>query len=109
MFGKSNLHFHFYTSDTLCNKTQNLLFIVTSQVHCNAGVSRSATICIAYIMATKQLTLTQALELVKSVKKDVKVWKQSYHSHQKPNDGFMAQLQLYNAELFDNNLRVQDA
>lgn len=60
-------------------------------------------------MYTKQLTLAQALELVKSVKKDVKVGNNLIILTEKPNDGFMVQLQIYNAELFDNNRRVQDA
>lgn len=58
-------------------------------VHCNAGVSRSASVCIAYLMYRKKMRFADALELTKSVKKDVR-----------PNDGFMVQLKLYDEELF---------
>lgn len=58
-------------------------------VHCNAGVSRSASVCIAYIMSRKNLRFKEVLELVRTVKKDVR-----------PNDGFMSQLEEYDSELF---------
>jgi len=57
-------------------------------VHCNAGVSRSATVVIAYIMKRKGLSFEEAYKLVKSVKKDIK-----------PNDGFHEQLLKYDKEL----------
>jgi len=53
-------------------------------VHCNAGVSRSATVCIAYIMTKQKLRFNNVYTLVKSVKKDIK-----------PNEGFVIQLQEY--------------
>ncbi|CEH16778.1 Dual specificity phosphatase [Ceraceosorus bombacis] len=55
-------------------------------VHCQAGVSRSATIVLAYLMHTRSLSLQEALELVKSRR-----------SHIEPNAGFMTQLELYEA------------
>ncbi|XP_043272241.1 dual specificity protein phosphatase 19-like [Venturia canescens] len=51
-------------------------------VHCNAGVSRSATIVIAYLMATENFKYEEAYERVKSLRTCIR-----------PNDGFVKQLQ----------------
>ncbi|XP_031626336.1 dual specificity protein phosphatase MPK-4 [Contarinia nasturtii] len=53
-------------------------------VHCYYGVSRSATIVIAYVMQKYQLSLTLAFERVKSKRRFVQ-----------PNNGFMVQLRLF--------------
>jgi len=53
-------------------------------VHCNAGVSRSATICIAYIMKTNKLKYLDAYGIVKAAKPDIK-----------PNEGFVVQLKKF--------------
>jgi dual specificity phosphatase 12 len=53
-------------------------------VHCNAGVSRSATICIAYIMKKFKLTLQDATETVSEVRPSIC-----------PNPGFIRQLEQY--------------
>ncbi len=53
-------------------------------VHCNAGVSRAATVVIAYYMRTEKTDLSMAYEHVKSVRNCIR-----------PNDGFMAQLKQY--------------
>lgn len=53
-------------------------------VHCNAGVSRAASIVIAYVMYKKNMTYTEALEMVKAQRPVVR-----------PNDGFAEQLQNY--------------
>lgn len=50
-------------------------------VHCNAGISRSPTVCIAYLMITKELTFVEAYDLVKSKRPCIQ-----------PNAGFMKQL-----------------
>ncbi|XP_071380150.1 dual specificity protein phosphatase 18-like [Centroberyx affinis] len=57
-------------------------------VHCNAGVSRSATLCIAYLMKQRHMTLLDAYRWVKSCRPMVR-----------PNIGFWKQLIRYEREL----------
>ena len=49
-------------------------------VHCNAGVSRSAALCVAYLMVREELSFTQALQQVNAVRPV------------RPNPGFQSQL-----------------
>ncbi|KAM3722516.1 Dual specificity protein phosphatase [Dirofilaria immitis] len=56
-------------------------------VHCNAGVSRSATIVLSYIMRYNKMTLREALEHVNAIRKVG------------PNPGFMQQLLRYEMKL----------
>eukprot|EP00026_Physarum_polycephalum_P012463 Phypoly_transcript_12774.p1 GENE.Phypoly_transcript_12774~~Phypoly_transcript_12774.p1 ORF type:complete len:363 (+),score=56.67 Phypoly_transcript_12774:12-1100(+) len=60
----------------------------TVLVHCMAGVSRSATICIAYILQKLKVSLEDAVGLVKDARPDIC-----------PNDGFMRQLKAYEQEI----------
>lgn len=53
-------------------------------VHCFAGRSRSGTIVVAYLMKQHRMSLSQALELVRSKRPQVQ-----------PNYGFMMQLQNF--------------
>lgn len=53
-------------------------------VHCAAGISRSVTFVIAYLMATTKMMATAALELTRSARADAF-----------PNTGFREQLELY--------------
>ena len=53
-------------------------------VHCNKGVSRSATFVIAYLMKKNDLTVDKALEYVKSKREIVS-----------PNEAFIGQLRKY--------------
>ena len=55
-------------------------------IHCHKGVSRSATICVAYLMAVKQCTLDAAMKLVQGCRPIVN-----------PNWGFRRQLRLFEA------------
>lgn len=64
------------------NAGRNLL------IHCHAGVSRSATITIAYLMTKNQWTYDEALEFLKSKRKWVR-----------PNFGFEKQLRDYEQRL----------
>ncbi|XP_007240728.1 dual specificity phosphatase 28 isoform X2 [Astyanax mexicanus] len=57
-------------------------------VYCKNGRSRSATVCVAYLMKHQGLSLTEAFEMVKSARSVVE-----------PNPGFWAQLELYEQEL----------
>ena len=53
-------------------------------VHCNAGVSRAATIVIAYLMKTQRMTFNDAFMFVKEKRPAIR-----------PNDGFMHQLKEF--------------
>jgi dual specificity phosphatase 12 len=53
-------------------------------VHCNAGVSRSATIVLAYLMAHHNMSLAAAHALLKQCRPAIQ-----------PNPGFMEQLRAY--------------
>lgn len=57
-------------------------------IHCHAGVSRSATICIAYMMKTNNLSLENAFRYVRSRRSIIL-----------PNYGFFQQLIDYEKEL----------
>jgi len=60
-------------------------------VHCNAGVSRSTAVIIAYLMYRHQRCLAEALRIVKIARPCAK-----------PNEGFLKQLQLYEQHLHLN-------
>jgi protein-tyrosine phosphatase len=60
-------------------------------VHCHAGISRSATIVIMYLMVKYKLTLTKAYEYVKSRRSIIR-----------PNSGFYAE--LLRLDKFLNNI-----
>jgi len=57
-------------------------------VHCVAGVSRSATIVIAYLMQSQDIDLWQAQEDVRRIRSVIR-----------PNQGFMNQLKKYEKEI----------
>jgi hypothetical protein len=64
-----------------------------ASVNCAKGVSRSASLVIAYLMQYQGMELKTALSYV-----------QSYRKHICPNYGFMAQLMLLNRKLFGVNI-----
>ncbi|KAG6333939.1 hypothetical protein ID866_5150 [Astraeus odoratus] len=53
-------------------------------VHCQAGVSRSATIVTAYLMYSRKLDVSTALEMLRKVRPSVE-----------PNEGFLYQLEVF--------------
>lgn len=53
-------------------------------VHCNAGVSRSPTVIIAYLMAEQNISFDEAYDQVKRVRRCIR-----------PNDGFIRQLKTF--------------
>jgi protein-tyrosine phosphatase len=57
-------------------------------VHCYAGISRSATVCIAFLMRNRDLSLNQAYAVVEVVRSIIY-----------PNEGFYKQLQEYERKL----------
>lgn len=57
-------------------------------VHCEAGISRSPTICMAYIMRTQRLRLEAAFDIVKQRRRVIS-----------PNFSFMNQLQQFESEV----------
>lgn len=61
-------------------------------IHCTAGVSRSATLCIAYLMKYHKLSLIESYNYLKLRRPIIK-----------PNCGFFRQLIEYERELFSNN------
>lgn len=57
-------------------------------VHCQAGVSRSATVCIAYVMYKNNMTLEDAFDLVRSRRGVIS-----------PNLNFMQQLKEFENDI----------
>ena len=58
-------------------------------MHCHAGISRSATVCIAYMMRTQKMSVEDAYRFVKSKRPIIS-----------PNLHFMGQLLEYQKQLF---------
>lgn len=80
---KQDILSHFETSNEFI---ESALKSATNKVyvHCVAGISRSATLVIAYIMKTRSMNYTEAYELVQTKRRVVD-----------PNEGFVRQLVLY--------------
>lgn len=64
-------------------------------VHCLAGMSRSATIVIAYLLATTPMTAEEATEFVRSKRRIVR-----------PNYGFTKQLEQYEKRYFASTAKT---
>ncbi|XP_029499267.1 dual specificity protein phosphatase 5 [Oncorhynchus nerka] len=60
-------------------------------VHCEAGISRSPTICLAYIMSTKRLQLEEAFDIIKQRRSLIS-----------PNFSFMGQLLQFESEVLSS-------
>ncbi|XP_030073542.1 dual specificity protein phosphatase 18 [Microcaecilia unicolor] len=61
-------------------------------LHCDAGISRSATLCLAYLMKYDSMSLLEA-----------HVWLKSCRPIIRPNTGFWKQLISYELKLFGKN------
>ncbi|XP_065676816.1 dual specificity protein phosphatase 22-like [Hydra vulgaris] len=80
-----NISRHFKESIRFIHKARSLSGNVL--VHCLAGVSRSSTICIAYLMTIADLKCLEALKVVHFARKEIN-----------PNFGFKAQLQAFESQ-----------
>ncbi len=81
-----NLKKHFHRSSQFIRDAVNAGGKVF--VHCNAGISRSSTVVIAYLMEYEGKSFLAALEHLKSVR-----------PYARPNEGFCRQLEEFEAEL----------
>ena len=68
--------------------------ILVLKVHCVMGISRSATVVCAYLVATTSMNATEAIEYV-----------QERRSVACPNLGFRHQLEKYTDELIENGIK----
>ena len=66
-------------------------------VHCGAGISRSATIIIAYIMWKEKKSLNDAIKFVKSKREEIS-----------PNSGFIEQLKIFEKLINENNYYLNE-
>ncbi|XP_074850041.1 dual specificity protein phosphatase 4 [Carettochelys insculpta] len=67
-------------------------------VHCQAGISRSATICLAYLMMKKQVKLEEAFEFVKQRRSIIS-----------PNFSFMGQLLQFESQVLATSCAAEAA
>ena len=87
-----------FRTNIICHFKECISFIEGKDkifVHCAAGMSRSPTIVIAYIMWKKKLRLNEAIKFVKE--------KRSIIS---PNDNFMNQLKIFDELLIKNDYDI---
>ena len=66
-------------------------------VHCNAGISRSPAVVIAYLINKMDWTLSKSFDFVKSFRAIIR-----------PNDGFMTQLHEYEKSLQTSECKEED-
>lgn len=67
-------------------------------VHCQAGISRSATICLAYLMKRKRVRLDEAFEFVRRRRSIIS-----------PNFSFMGQLLQFESQLLATSCAAEAA
>nr|XP_033771870.1 dual specificity protein phosphatase 4 [Geotrypetes seraphini] len=67
-------------------------------VHCQAGISRSATICLAYLMMKKRVKLEEAFDFVKQRRSIIS-----------PNFSFMGQLLQFESQVLTTSCAVEAA
>ena len=89
-----------FRTNIICHFKECISFIEGKDkifIHCAAGMSRSPTIVIAYIMWKKKLRLNEAIKFVKE--------KRSIIS---PNDNFMNQLKIFEELLIKNDYNINN-
>ena len=89
-----------FRTNIICHFKECILFIEGKDkifVHCAAGMSRSPTIVIAYIMWKRKLRLNEAIKFVKE--------KRSIIS---PNDNFINQLKIFEELLIKNDYNINN-
>ena len=87
-----------YDTNLICHFKECLLFMEGRDkvfVHCAAGMSRSPTIVIAYLMWKRQLLLREAMEFVKSKRPEIS-----------PNLNFMNQLKIFEEKLIKKDYDI---
>lgn len=67
-------------------------------VHCQAGISRSATICLAYLMHTQRVRLDEAFDFVKQRRHVIS-----------PNLAFMGQLLQFETDILCQGWKLPSA
>jgi len=90
----SDLHSHFpravsFITSALANDPDARILC-----HCYGGVSRSATIVVAYLMSTQKMSVDEALKFVRGKRQQVN-----------PNLGFMAQLRRWEKDIEQRHIR----
>ncbi|KAF8358303.1 hypothetical protein PRIPAC_93298 [Pristionchus pacificus] len=73
----------FFSINTILPREINQLVFV----HCNAGISRSSTVCIAYLIHYANYTVDSAIAHIKTVRPVIR-----------PNEGFLVQLRSFEQE-----------
>ena len=88
-FPRENIIKYFYECLLFIDDNKKVL------VHCYAGLSRSATIVVAYIMWKNQLDFLEAIKLVEQIRPNIN-----------PNFGFVKQLRMFEKLLKENNYNI---
>ena len=89
-----------FRTNIICHFKECFLFIDGKEkvfVHCAAGMSRSPTVVIAYIMWKKKLSLNEAINFVKEKRPLIS-----------PNDNFMNQLKIFQDLLIKNDFDISN-
>ena len=90
-FPKENIIQYFYECLLFIDDNKKVL------VHCFAGLSRSATIVVAYIMWKNQLDFLEAIHLIEQIRPKIN-----------PNFGFVKQLRMFEKLLKENNYNINN-
>ena len=89
-----------FRTNIICHFKECFSFIEGNEkvfVHCAAGMSRSPTVVIAYIMWKKKLRLNEAINFVKTKRPLIS-----------PNDNFMNQLKIFEELLIKNEFNIDN-